>query len=91
MVKPGMLPVAPPPAAAFAPAVPDVHVAQTKLSAWAGIDVTAQEANIRTDSGLVKVLIFMIELLIVEIGVLSAGVGAVFIYMGGARCQNNSA
>jgi hypothetical protein len=65
IVKPGILPLAPPPAAALAPAVEVVHVAQTNVSAWAvGIEAAAQEANISADTGLVKrFLKVMIKLL----------------------------
>jgi hypothetical protein len=63
--KPGILPAAPPPAAAFPPGVSLLHVAQAMVSAWAlGIEVTAQEANMSADTGeLTRVLNFMDKLL----------------------------
>ena len=51
-MKPGIEPLAPPPAAALAPGVAAVHVAQTKVSAWAaGRTATETATNISAESG----------------------------------------
>jgi hypothetical protein len=69
MVKPGILPAAEPVVVVLGVSL--VHVAQTKVSAWAvGIKMTAQEARMSADIGLMKrCLNFMIKLLDLEFGV----------------------